>query len=179
MTNDRLTQLELNFCHEYIKDGHGTNAYLRAKDGSVTRDAAKTEASVMLAKDRVRAYLEVLRSEVAIRTGVTIDKIVSESSCLAFSDINDFIELDGENLKIKDLQSLPRHVTSAIKRIKLGRDGSLVIDLHDKNTALDRLAKIYGLYTDFNQAVATLRRYGKQLTVNGNDWSLSDIEPEN
>ena len=59
-----LTQKQLNFCQEYIKNGgNGTQAYLAAYDSN-SPTAAQIEASRMLDRADIQAHLEKLRKPI-------------------------------------------------------------------------------------------------------------------
>lgn len=59
-----LTQKMMNFCQEYVKNGgNGTEAYLAAYDSN-SRVSANIEASRLLDKEEVQAYLQKLRKPI-------------------------------------------------------------------------------------------------------------------
>lgn len=47
-----------------------------------------------------------------------------------------------------DSRDLPPHVRAAVSEVSLTRDGGLRIKLHDKNAALDKLARMHAMYKD-------------------------------
>lgn len=70
-----LTQKQMNFCQEYIKNGgHGTNAYLAAYNSN-SPTSAQIEASRLLDRDDIQAYLQKLRRPVE---KAVIRKMVNE-----------------------------------------------------------------------------------------------------
>lgn len=59
-----LTQKQMNFCQEYIKNGGiGVEAYLAAYD-SQSRTSATIEASRLLDNEEIQAYLQKLRKPI-------------------------------------------------------------------------------------------------------------------
>lgn len=61
MSNQKLTQKQMNFCQEYIKNGgNATQAYLAAYDSN-SPVCAQIEASRMLDKEHIQEYLAKLR----------------------------------------------------------------------------------------------------------------------
>jgi hypothetical protein len=69
-----------------------------------------------------------------------IGRIVQEQAYIAFADIRDYFDWSGEGqATLKDLSTLPRSLTVAIREIKFDREGRPQIKLHDKATALAAL----------------------------------------
>lgn len=69
-----------------------------------------------------------------------IGRIVQEQAFIAYADIRDYFDWNAEGgATLKDLSTLPRALTAAIKEIKFDREGRPQIKLHDKATALAAL----------------------------------------
>ena len=52
-----LTDKQKLFCMEYVKDHNGTRAYLRAYPNTKKESTASTQASALLQKPEIKAYL--------------------------------------------------------------------------------------------------------------------------
>ena len=124
------------------------DAYAEAFGGNTSR----SRGYKLQQREDVRKYLEHLRTARGFRTGVTADMVVEEMARIAFSDVRDFVEYDGEYLDIKDLDEVED--TTPIKQIKITnrydkKTGLRVsqtkeITLYDKLGALGQLGKHTG-----------------------------------
>jgi len=99
---------------------------------------------------------------VAAKLGITPERVLKELGLLAFSKLSDYIEVaDGGEITVKQFEEMPADGPRVIKKIKENRvikenaDGQsttvydkIEIDLYDKLTALDKLGKHLGLFTD-------------------------------
>lgn len=88
----------------------------------------------------IRDRVLQLRSAHAEFVCADIGRIVQEQAFIAFADIRDYFDWSAEGgATLKDLTSLPRSLTAAIREIKFDREGRPQIKLHDKATALAAL----------------------------------------
>lgn len=102
-------------------------------------------------KQRVRELVE----EAAIRTTITVARVLEELACIAFFDIGDVVEFgmveqaplkspgrrrkpDPSFVKIKNSKNLPPHVRRAVAKVRKGIHG-VSIEAHNKLTALGML----------------------------------------
>lgn len=141
-----LTDLQIKFCQEFVKDLNATRAYIRAGYKVSSSDAAGANAARLLANDRIQAYL----GEIA---NLSEFSIIAEVVKIAFTKITDVIEYDGTNLKIKPSQEWSSHAKSAVKSItvtetevKGKRTVVTQITMHDKLAALEKLMRKFKLY---------------------------------
>jgi hypothetical protein len=91
-----------------------------------------------------------------------------------------------DGVKLHDSETLPPEVTAAIESISVnetitdgGRTVKKSVKLHNKLTALGFLSNYFGINDDFNQARATLKRYGLALVEdpsNPSGWSIKPYE---
>jgi hypothetical protein len=112
---------------------------------SADRGNAARMAKYPYIKRRV-AELVKLDTEFA---GVTRVKTVVQIDRVARANVADFYELvelpgGGQVLKLKNILDLPREVTDAIKAIKQREDGTVELELWDKNAANFTLLKYLG-----------------------------------
>ncbi len=141
-----LTDLQLRFCHEYVKDLNATRAYLRAGYKSSNENSAAAAASVLLRKDNIQAYL----GEIA---GLSDVKIIAEVAAIALSRITDILEYTDGNVKIKNSAEWNIRAQASVKSITvsetLSRDGvtrTTTVIMHDKLAALEKLMRKLRLY---------------------------------
>ena len=76
------------------------------------------------------------------------DALAEEMLRLAGSKITDVVDIEGGSVRLKDIDDIPEHALSAIKKIKITptRNGDQVeVELIDKVRVLQMLAKSAGL----------------------------------
>ena len=148
---DKLTNKHKAFIIEYISNGfNATQAAIKA--GYSKKSAAETGCEILMnsnVKEEILKHFE--------RQGDITQKLLAEYIRIAISNITDFVEIDELTgvTKMKPLRDIPKHMTSAIKKIKEKRvikenaDGSSVTvynnfeyELYDKQKSLDKLIEI-------------------------------------
>lgn len=88
---DACTPVEELFLAEYMKDLHGTQAYIRAVPGTKP-DVARTMAARLLGKNRVASRLAELRAAQMQRLELEADDVVREARDVAFADMRELVE---------------------------------------------------------------------------------------
>jgi len=73
------------------------------------------------------------------------DALASELINIGTANISDVVTWDNGLAKVKDGKDIPEHALSAIKRIRILKDGTLDIEMVDKVRVLQLLAKSAGL----------------------------------
>jgi len=151
---DKLTDKYKAFILAYINNGF--NATQAAIKAGYSKNSASESGCEILMKSNVKE--EILKH--FERQGDITQKILAQYMRIAMSDITDFVEIDKltGTIKIKPLKDIPKHMTTAIKKIKEKRvikdnaDGtsSTVYDnveyeLYDKQKALDKIFDIAAL----------------------------------
>jgi len=184
-----LNLMMAQFCELLVADKseNATNAYKKA--GYKARGAsARVNASKLLTKPNIKAYIQHLRDERSKRTNIDADKVLKEYEILGFSDIRNYFDIDentGE-LILKSFDNMPEKVSRAIESIQQDRiikesiDGSQVI-VHDKvkiklwskPQALEMIGKYLGMFKDKGENPATFNIYN---IVGGNNGDKSDSE---
>lgn len=166
-----LTVKQDRFCHEYIIDGNGGQAAIRA---GYSPKSAHMNACKMLTNPEIQTRIAQLQADRVMRTEIKADRVVHELGLIAFSNIVNLIYFDGDKFKLKNLTELDSDTTAAIKQIRVTKDGTLSIELHNKLGALSELIKIMGMATDLNLAIAAFHRYGINIKQNPEgDWYIS------
>lgn len=159
MSNELTDQQQL-FCREFIVDFNGKKAGIRA---GMPEAGAAAQASRLLTERKVTDYIHELFTERAARTDVNADRVLLELSNIGFSDLHDFIDIDGSGcLEVKDLRTVPRSKRRAIKSIKQKKrivsggtnkeggedtilESTTEIQLWDKLSAIDKIMKHLGM----------------------------------
>ena len=130
-----LSARQERFCREYLIDGCGKRAYIRA---GYAPKSAEVCASQLLRKPKVSARIEELRAEQARRLEFDADRVLLELLPLCTSNIADLIGDDGR--LVQDLSHLPRDVTAAIESYCITRkpNGTVTVSVRfwNKTAAL-------------------------------------------
>jgi phage terminase small subunit len=164
-----LTDLQERFARLVVETGNATEAYRRASGSKMKRAALSGNAQRLLKRTAVGLRLAELRAEVEKRTDVRTDRVVTELSRLAFSNILDFLVITEGGQVSTDLSKITREQSAAIARIETevllaspeslkaagvkGKGPRLLrttVHLHDKLPALNMLAKHLGMFERYN-----------------------------
>lgn len=148
-----MTDLNKRFAEEYVIDYNISNAGKRA---GIQGDNVRIVAWQMLQLDEVKQYISELRDGQSERTMVTADRVQAEIARLAFSDIRDYYDKDGQLLSPKQLSDDAAAALAGIevdeifdkKGNKLGETKK--VKLYDKLNALDKLARRLGMFSEDN-----------------------------
>lgn len=144
----KLTEKQKRFCNEYLIDLNATQAAIRAGYSSI---AAKEIGYENLTKPHIKAYVQKRMAERAERTNITQDMVVKELAKIAFSKIDDYVEIDDNtginNVIVKATRDVQEDKISAVSSIKQGSNG-IEIKLHDKVRALENLGRHLGMFKD-------------------------------
>ncbi len=105
-------------------------------------------------REDVRKYCAALIKREAHRIHVSRSSIIQELAFIAFSDVAELFESfksesrdDRRPPRLRDLSSLPRHLSRAIKSVKFREDGAVTeIAFHDKLKALQLLGLAWRLF---------------------------------
>jgi len=136
---------EERFIKEYLIDLNGTQAAIRA---GYRATSARTLAAKLLAKGNVRSKIDCLIAERSKRTGVTADRVIREMARIAFCDSRKLMEWGPGGVTLRESSELSEDdaacVAEACQTITK-EGGSIRIKLHDKQRAIEQLAKHLGL----------------------------------
>jgi hypothetical protein len=147
-----LTSRERRFAELFVIYGSAAKAY----EESYGHEGPRGSGVPAKIRDRqdVSSYIAWLYEQRAAEDEPKRAAIEAELRALAFSDIGDVIERvpndepgGGDCYRIRDLEKLSKAARSCIKRIssRATQNGPhIVIELHDKVGAIDRLCKLYG-----------------------------------
>ena len=140
------------FCEEYVIDFRGKRAAIAA---GYAEASASAQASALLTRPDISAYLQYLTSSRAKRLEVTADKVVQEIAKIAFHNVGDLLDYFDGNVLFKDVEDMefPELIKSIeikeVKNSKGNRVGQVAkIVLHDKLKALEMLGKYTAIFTE-------------------------------
>lgn len=140
----KLTPKQKRFCDEYLIDLNATQAAIRA---GYSADTAGVIGHENLNKPYLRAYIDRRMAKREIRTEITQDKVLQELAKIGFANIDDYVEVDGDLVVIKDTKDISEDKISAISSIKQGANG-IEVKLHDKVRALENIGRHLGMFKD-------------------------------
>jgi len=147
---------------EYIRDGNATRAYLAANPSCKLTTAA-TEGSKLLGNPKVAAVVAEQREATAARIELTAERVMLETARLAFFDPRKLFDADGAPLPVNELDD---HTAAAIAGLEAleqfegsGDERRFVgmlkkYKVADKNAALERAAKLLGMFEKDNRQKA-------------------------
>lgn len=155
-TDDRWKR----FCLQYLQSYNATQAYMQVYNCDY--ESAKVSGPRLLSNDRIKSFLEELKSQQANELYITSTDVIKQQMKIAYGNIGDYLEvftvsqarvddngdpmLDEDGNPIIDrynefvAQDPSKVDWSIVKSAHKGRDG-LVLELYDKQKALDFLAK--------------------------------------
>jgi phage terminase small subunit len=138
-----LTGRQERFVQEYLVDLSASRAAARAGYRAPSTGARLKNLP------RIKARIEAAMAERTERTRIRQDRVVTELARLAFSDIREFADWDGEGVRLKESQVMGPDQSACIAEIveTPGRDGrKLRVKLHGKTRALEVLCRHLGLF---------------------------------
>lgn len=147
-----LNDKQKRFCEEYLIDLNATQAAIRS--GYSTKTAASI-GNENLIKPDIQKYIQELQSELSKKVGITQERVLEEFIKIGLSDIKNYYD---SGLKLKEITSLEDRFSGAIGSIKITErvvrnlsgdmetERQIEFKLHDKLTALDKIARHLGFY---------------------------------
>ena len=182
------TRQEL-FALEYLVDFNGTAAARRA--GYAT-SGAEVAAVRLLRNDRIQALLAHAQARRRERLELNADNVVMEFARVAFSSLTDVASWTDEAVTLFDSDDLDVDTRKTIKEINTTKTTRYMkngdrevterrkIVLHDKLTALDKLARFLGIYEPTRLDLGNLtpemlvNEYG--LDQAAAEWAVAEAE---
>jgi phage terminase small subunit len=146
-----MNPLEERFALAYLVCGNASEAARRA---GLKVAEAKVGGFRLLQRPAVAAFIEAERAASIERTRIDVDRVKREFARIAFVDIADFIAWDEDgNIALKASAAISPDDRAAIAELKVKRGAhgvkapaKVTMKLHDKQRALDGLARLMGLY---------------------------------
>jgi phage terminase small subunit len=158
---DGFTLAQRKFIEEFLKDGNGRQAAIRA---GYAENSASQSATKLLKLAHVKAAIEQgeadLIQKIQADTGITLERTLKELARLAFFDPRKLFSKDGKPLAINELDDdtaasiagldvLEEFDGSGKDRVFIGMTKKY--KLTDKRAALDMLMKHLGGYKEDNK----------------------------
>lgn len=135
---------ERRFVAEYLRCGEVAEA---ARAAGYDPRRARFHGLRLVNKTDVRAAIERGREERAVRTGLTMDRVLLEYGRIAFADLTRVLRWDKEGARLRPKRELD-DVAGAIASITLAPGGGrpVRVQLHDKPYAFEALGRYFNVF---------------------------------
>lgn len=163
MPRKSLNANQMEFCRLIASGMSGTDAYLTAYPGDMSRAAAAVKASRLMKRAEMKAaragqtaaVMAAVESAVE-RYGITADRLADAMARLAFTDLDQICSWgtaieDGRRrqwLHLHDSAAISVDARPAIAEIRRSAAGELSVKLFNKREALMDLARLKGWVAD-------------------------------
>jgi phage terminase small subunit len=156
----KLTPKEERFVSEYLIDLDAKRAATVAGFApSVAASKAYQWVSNSKVKPHVYAALRAAQTKLAEKTGITVERVLTEYAKLGFSNMADYMRVGADGDPVLDFSALSRDQAAALAEVTVEdfRDGRgeeardvrrVKFKLSDKKAALDSIAKHLGMFVD-------------------------------
>lgn len=182
MSKKPIPQNYERFATEYVKTGNQSEAYRIVYPASRKwkPDSVHSKASTLLSDVRVKERVLQLREKAANKAMMTKSDVLNEAMRIARFDIRKLYQADGSPIPIQDLDD---ETAAAVQAVDIHEEfegtgkGRVFVGytkkykIADKNAALEKLFRHFGLYeADNSQKADPLRDFlnqcsGKSLPV--------------
>jgi phage terminase small subunit len=137
------------FIEAYLSNGaNATDAAIQAGFSPVS---AASQGSRLLKNVNVAQEIARRRTEVVANLELSTERTLKEVSRIAFSDPRKLVDEKG---KVKPLHELDDDTAAAIASFEVDKDGAIKYKFWDKNSAIEKAAKVQGLYEKDNDQKA-------------------------
>lgn len=143
-----LTPQQEIFAHEVAKGNSLSDAYRAAyKVGNSKPQTVNENASRVMSDPKVSARVAALQNAAADQAELVAADVIREIRRVCFSDIAGIMDKRG---RVKLPHELDPATRAAVASFKIDEYGRLEYKFWDKNSALEKAAKIRGLYKEDN-----------------------------
>lgn len=141
----KFTIKQQRFVDEYLVDYNATQATIRAGYSAKRADAIGYD---LLRKPEIQAAIQKALQKQQARTEITADWVLKETHRLASFDPR---KLFDENGALRPIHTLDDETAACIGGVEIDRFGSVKVKVWDKNSALEKLHKHFGLFEKDNK----------------------------
>lgn len=154
----RVSKQQIKIARELIADGHSVasaarhagmsrHTIIRYQQKGLLPYPLKVESTTPSPQHPLLVVTEAPASPVLLENRESeIGKLRTELERVAYSNMLDFAEWDGNTVMLKDSADLPRELGAVVKSVSMTRDG-VKIQLHDKLVAITKLLQLFGVTT--------------------------------
>ena len=134
------------FIEAYLSNG--ANARDAAIQAGFSPASAASQGSRLLKNVNVAQQIDRRRTEIIASLELSTERTIKEVSRLAFCDPRKIVDEKG---RLKLLHEIDDDTAAAISSVEVDKDGGIKYKFWDKNSAIEKAAKIQGLYQKDNE----------------------------
>lgn len=138
-----LTGRQKLFVENYLVTMNGAEAVRAA--GYQTKNPRCT-ASELLSKPHIQEAIDKGISARVARLHITQDYVLLKLAEIAQANIGDYLHFGKDGVKLRDMDEIPPEKIALIKELTEGEEKNIKLVLHDKISALDKLARHLGMF---------------------------------
>lgn len=133
---------------------NGTRAYIEAYDLDRVDDymTAAASATALLKNPKVQRAVSIELDRQLNNHDELARRVMQEWQKLAFFDVTQFLNVSGPFVYLSSIDDLPAHFRPAIRSIENTQMG-VKVTFHDKQKALESIAKCLGMFTETQRVV--------------------------
>lgn len=152
-----MTEQRQRFADRYFETLNATQSAIYA---GYSEQSAKSQASQLLDEDEVQEYLQKLREEYQIKSGINKQRILEEYAKIAFSDIRELYAGDNQLLDVRQIDDSTAGAVMAVEVDEMKNGLGMTIGytkkvkLYNKIQALQDLGKHLGIFEKDNSQKA-------------------------
>lgn len=138
---------EMRFAEVYMANGeNGTRAHMEVF-GTTNEANAAAEASKLIRKPKVSAYIQKRRAELLAQYSLRPDLLYREVGRLSYFDPRKLVDAEGKPKKLHEIDADTAAAIAALE-MEVLQDGRVTyrVRTHDKNSAIDKALKLTRLY---------------------------------
>lgn len=151
--NQPLTKKQEAFVLEYLKTGNASEAYRRCYSASkMTDKQVWEEASKLNANPKVAQRVISMRAAAERKAEFSAADVLNEVKRLSTGSIKGILKDDGT---LKMPHELDDETAAMVASFKINEKGEIEYKFWDKNAALEKAAKFFGMYEKDNQQKAS------------------------
>lgn len=168
-----LTGRQKLFVENYLISMNGAEAVRAA--GYQTKNPRCT-ASELLSKPHIQEAIDKGIAERVARLHITQDFVLLKLAEIAQSNIGDYLVFDQRGVKLRDMSEIPPEKIALIKEITEGEEKNVKLVLHDKISALDKLARHLGMFERHRQRQTRQSDFTRQILTDVRDKKIDPTE---
>ena len=152
-----LNAKQQRFVDEYLKDSNATQAAIRA---GYSKKTAGSIGDENLKKPDIKKEIKRRQAILTKKAGLTAEQIINEVSSLAFSNVADYMDVENNEIILKDWSKLSREQLAAVQEISVVREKYIKghnsdddkflqiikFKLHDKRPNLELLGRRFNAF---------------------------------
>ena len=150
----RVTKKQDIFCRSFALYGDHVRAWVDAGFRDVSTKSNYNHAKRLATRTDIKRQINLYQQVLIEKANLAEQDVITELKEIGFSNMADFLDDKGNLLP---LNNIPREKMSAVKSIRRTKNKAGVhttIILHEKNFAIDKLAKMLNMYERNNLSAA-------------------------